>query len=188
MHIWLHKIEVLVDRLIPPILAALLIVIVGELFFSHQFEWYKHYADLFDGFIVLVFATDLGFKYARVRKMPTFLKKYWLEIIATIPFFLIFRFLEFFKISDFLETGQAFAHEGAAAEKLVQEGSVAGKIEREVAIIAKETARAGEVSRTARMINTFRAIGRFPRMIRAASFFERPTGQHHWHEKKRNRR
>ncbi len=195
MHIWLHKIEVLVDRLIPPILAALLIVIVGELFFSHQFEWYKHYADFFDGFVILVFVADLSFKYSRIRKLPTFAKKYWLEIIATIPFFLIFRFLEFFKISDFLETGQAFAHEGAAAEKLVQEGSVAGKIEREAAIIAKEAARAGEVSRTARMINTFRAIGRFPRFvsalgrsprfINALHFFEKPTGQHHWHEKKK---
>ena len=93
MHIALHKIEVVVDRLIPPVLAALLIVIVGELFFSHQFAWYKHYADFFDGFVVLLFAVDLGFKYSRIRKLPTFTKRYWLEIIATIPFFLIFRLL-----------------------------------------------------------------------------------------------
>ena len=188
MHIALHKIEVIVDKLIPPVLAALLIVIVGELFFSHQFEWYKHYADLFDGFIVLVFAVDLSFKYSRIRKLPTFAKKYWLEIIATIPFFLIFRLLEFFKISDVLEAGQAFAHEGAAAEKLVQEGAAAGKIEREAALIAKEAARAGEVSRTARMLNTFRAIGRFPRFINALHFWEKPTGKHHWHEKKNSRK
>ncbi len=173
MHIWLHRIELLVDRLIPPMLAALLIVIIGELFFSHQFEWYKHYADLFDGFVIIVFAADLGFKYSRIRKVPAFVKKYWLEIIATIPFFLVFRLLEFFRISDVLETTQAFAHEGAAA----------GKLEKEVELIAKETARAGEVSRTAKLLNTFRAIGRFPRMIRAAHFFEKPTGQHYWHEK-----
>lgn len=178
MHIVLHKIEVIVDRLIPPLLAALLVVIVGELFFSHQFEWYKRYADFFDGFIILVFAADLGFKYSRIRKLPAFVKKYWLEIIATIPFFLVFRLLEFFRISDVLETTQTFAHEGAAA----------GKLEKEVELIAKETAKAGEVSRTARMLNTFRAISRFPRMIRAAHFFEKPTGQHHWHEKKGNKR
>ena len=174
MHIALHKIEVVVDKLIPAVLAALLIVIVGELFFSHQFEWYKHYADFFDGFVVLVFAVDLSFKYSRIRKLPTFAKRYWLEIIATIPFFLIFRLLEFFKLSDILETGQAFAHEGVVAEK----------IEREAALIAKEAARAGEVSRTARMLNTFRAIGRFPRFINALHFWEKPTGKHHWHEKK----
>ncbi len=188
MHIALHKIEVVVDRLIPPILAALLIVIVGEIFFSHQFEWYKHYADFFDGFVILLFATDLSFKYSRVRKLPAFFKKYWLEIIATIPFFLIFRLLEFFRVSDVLETTQAFAHEGA----------VAGKLEKEVELIAKEATRAGEVSRTTRMINTFRAIGRFPRFISALSrsprflnalhFFEKPTGQHHWHEKIRSRK
>ena len=118
MHIWLHKIEVLVDKLIAPVLAALLIVIIGELFFSHQFEWYKHYADLFDGFVILIFAADLGFKYSRVRKLPTFLKNNWLEIIATIPFFLVFRLLEIFRFTEFVESGQAIAHEALAAEKV----------------------------------------------------------------------
>ena len=173
MHIWLHKIEVLVDKLIAPVLAALLIVIIGELFFSHQFEWYKHYADLFDGFVILIFAADLGFKYSRVRKLPTFLKNNWLEIIATIPFFLVFRLLEIFRFTEFVERGQAIAHEALAAEK----------VEREAAVIVKEAARAGEVSRTARMLNTFRALSRFPRFIRAMPFFEKPTGKHHWHEK-----
>ncbi len=175
MHILLHKIEVLVDRLIPPVLAALLIVIIGELFFTHQFEWYRHYADWFDSFVILVFATDLAFKYMRVRKLPTFFRKYWMEIIATIPFFLIFRLMEFLRISDVLEAGQAIAHEGAAA----------AKIEKEAAVIVKEVARAGEVTRTARMINTFRAIARFPRLFRTAPFFEKPTGNHHWHEKEK---
>ncbi len=178
MHIALHKIEVVVDRLIPPLLAALLVVIVGELFFSHQFEWYKHSADFFDSFVVLVFAADLGFKYSRVRKLPTFFKKYWLEIIATIPFFLVFRVLELFRFTEFVERGQAIAHEVPVAEK----------VEKEAAIIVKEAAKAGEVSRTARMINTFRVIGRFPRFfprfVNALHFFERPTGQHHWHEKR----
>lgn len=188
MHIALHKLEVIVDKLIPPILAALLIVIIGEFFFSHQFEWYRHYADLFDGFVLLLFATDLGFKYSRVRKLPTFAKKYWLEILATIPFFLIFRLLEFFKVSEFLEAGQAFAHEGVFV----------GRVEREALVIAKEAARAGELSRTARMLNTFSAMGRFPRFVsvlvrsprflNALHFFEKPTGQHHWHEEKRSRR
>ncbi|MBI2142737.1 hypothetical protein HYU20_00115 [Candidatus Woesearchaeota archaeon] len=175
MHIWLHKIEVLVDKLIAPVLAALLIVIIGELFFSHQFEWYKHYADWFDGFVVLVFAADLGFKYYRVRKLPTFLKNNWLEIIATIPFFLAFRLLELLQVTAVVEKGQAIAHEALAA----------GKVEREAAMIVKEAASAQEISRTAKMINTFRAVSRFPRFLRAAPFYEKPTGKHHWHEKKR---
>ncbi len=175
MHIALHKIEVIIDRLIPPVLALLLVVIIGELFFSHQFEWYSRYADWFDGFIVIIFAADLGFKYSRIRKLPNFFRKYWLEIIATIPFFLAFRLLELFRATELLEKGQALAHEVPVAEK----------VEREAAIIVKEAARAGEVSRTARIINTFRAISRLPRFIKALPFFEKPTGQHHWHEKRK---
>ena len=176
MHIVWHKIEVIVDGLIPPILAALLIIIVGELFFSQQLAWYKHYADLFDGFVVLIFAADLGFKYERIRKLPKFLKKYWLQVIATIPFFLVFRLLDFFNLADFIQKGQAFAHEEGVA------ATTAITIEKEVGAIAKEASKAGEISRTAKLLNTFRAIGRFPRMLNAAHFFEKPSGKHYFHE------
>ena len=169
MHIWLQKIEVIVDRLIPPILAVLLIVIVGELFFPDQFPEYKLYADIFDGFVILIFAIDLGFKYSRVRKLPAFLRKYWLEVIATLPFFLVFRLLELFKIPDFIEKGQLLAHEAPVMEE----------VEKEAQAVAKEAARIGESSRTIRMINTFRPLGRFPRFIKALHFFERPTGHQH---------
>ncbi len=177
MHIVLHKIEVLIDRLIPPLLVALLVVIVGELFFSTQFEFYRQYSDWFDGLVVLLFATDLCFKYHRVRKLPAFIKKYWLEIIATLPFFLVFRLLEFLRLSQVVEKSQAVAHEAAAASK----------VEREVAVIVREAAKSGELSRTAKFMKTFKPLGRFPRMLKSLPFFERPTGQHHWHEK-RNRR
>ncbi len=178
MHIWLHKIEVLVDRLIPPVLATLLAVIVGEIFFSHQFEWYGRYADWFDSFVILVFAADLGFKYSRIRKIGTFARKYWLEIIATIPFFLAFRLLEFLKFTEVVEKGQVLAHEAIAVEK----------VEREAAVIVKEASQAGEASRTARMLKTFRALSRLPRFIKVLPFFEKPTGQHHWHEKRKGRK
>lgn len=178
MHIALHKIEVIVDSIIPPILAVLIIVIVGELLFSSQFEWYKTYADWFDGFIILIFAVDLGFKYSRIRKLPNFFKKYWLEIIATVPFFLVFRLLEIFKIPEFIEKGQLLAHEAPVAER----------IEQEAAAVVKETALAGEASRTARMFNTLRTLGRTPRFIKALHFFEKPTGHHDRREKQSKRK
>ncbi|MBI2145630.1 hypothetical protein HYU18_04915 [Candidatus Woesearchaeota archaeon] len=174
MHIWLHKIEVLIDKLVAPILAALLVIIIGEFFFAHQFEIYKHYADWFDGFVVLIFAIDLGFKYSRVRKLPTFVKKYWLEILATIPFFLVFRLMELFRLTSLVEQGQAIAHEAVGASR----------IEKEAAILLKD-ANAYDVSRTAKMINTFRAASRFPRFLKAVPFYEAPSGKHHWHEKKK---
>ena len=177
MHIVWHKIEVFVDGLIPPVLAALVIVIVAELFFQAQFDRYRNYADLFDGFVVLLFTADLAFKYSRVRKMPSFVRMYWLEILATIPFFLVFRLLDFFNLADFIQKGQAFAHEEGVA------ATTAITIEKEVGAIAKEASKAGEISRTAKLLNTFRAIGRFPRMLNAAHFFEKPTGKHYKREK-----
>ncbi len=178
MNILLHKLETLVDRLIPPVLALLLAVIIGELFFSQQFEWYSRYADWFDGFIVLVFAADLGFKYSRIRRLPNFFRKYWLEIIATIPFFLIFRLLELFKVPELIEKSQFLAHEAP----------VAREVEREAAVLMKETARVGEVSRVDRMLNVFRAFGRSPRFIRALHFFEKPLWHHEEQGKQRKRK
>lgn len=154
MHIFLHKIEVLIDKIIPPLLAALLILIIGQLFFFRQFEFYGKYSDWFDWFVILVFAVDLGFKYERIRKMPAFLEKYWLEIIATLPFFLLFRIVEFFEPLLLLYTAQ-----GTATAKFFQ------------------------LSRTAKMVGTFKVLSRFPNLARALPFFEKPTGKHHEHEK-----
>ena len=173
MHIVWHKIEVFVDGLIPPVLAALVIVIVAELFFQAQFDRYSNYADLFDGFVVVLFTADLSFKYSRVRKMPSFVRKYWLEILATIPFFLVFRLLELFRVPEFIEAGQRLAHEVPVAEN----------VEREAAAIADEIAKTGEVSRTARMLRTFKVFGRMPRFAKAFHFFEKPTGKHYKREK-----
>lgn len=177
MHIWLHKIEVFIDRLLAPLLAAFLVVVIGELFFTHQFEFYKHYADWFDMFVVTILAIDLWFKYARVRKLPTFVKKYWLQIIATIPFFIAFRILEAFGVIAALQRGEVIA----------QEAFNANRIEKEASILVREVANK-EVTRTAHMINTLRVVSRFPRLLKVLPFFEKPTGKHHWHEKKRGRR
>ena len=118
MHILLHRVEKLVDALIGPLLGVLLVVVVGELFFSSQFEPYHRYADYFDIFLISVFAVDLAFKFNRVRKIPLFLRKYWIEIIATIPFFVIFRFTEFFGLNELIERSQTIAHEVPEVKKL----------------------------------------------------------------------
>lgn len=169
MHILLHKVEKLVDASIGPLLAVLFIVIIGELFFSSRFEPYHKYADYFDILLISVFAVDLAFKFNRVRKIPLFLRKYWIEIIATIPFFLVFRFTEFFGLNELVERSQTIAHEVPEVEKL----------EREAGSIVKD---AGRGSRAARAMRVFRALSRFPRFLRVLHFFEMPTGRHHWHE------
>lgn len=170
MHIWLHKLEKLVDALIPPLLLLLLFVVGAELFFHERFAAILHYADHIDLVIIAVFAADLAFKYSRVRKIPKFVRKYWLEIIATIPFFLVFRFTEFLGLQELIERGQVAAHEAAELPKL----------EREAGVIVKES---GKASRTLRLLRTFRAFSRLPRFLKVLPFYEKPTGRHHWHEK-----
>jgi len=172
MHILLHKLEKLVDSMIGLLLIILLLIIAGELFFSEQFKPYHTYVDYFDMFLISVFTIDLAFKFNRVRKISKFLKSYWLQIIAIIPFFLIFRFTEFFSLRIFIERGQEVAHELPEIQKLEREG----------AAIVKE---AGRASRTARIIRILRITSRFPRFLKVLPFFEKPTGRHHWHEKRK---
>ncbi len=171
MRLWLHKVEKLVDSVIPPLLLLLLVIIIGELFFAEKFEHYKNYIEYFDISLISLFAVDLGFKFHRVRKIKKFVRTYWIEIIATIPFFLVFRFVEFFGVEGLVEQGQRFAHEASELEKLEREGGA----------IVKE---AGKASRTARIIRSFRIFARFPRFLKVLPFHEKPTGRHHWYEKK----
>jgi len=171
MHIWLHRLEQAVDKVIAPLLIALLLIIAGELFLGERFEAYSTYADYFDIIMISIFAIDLSFKFYRVRKFPKFVKSYWVEIIATIPFFLIFRFTEFVGLRIFIERGQEVAHEVPELAKLEKEG----------AALVREAGRAG---RTAKLIRTFRVLSRFPRFLKVMPFFEKPTGKHHPHEKK----
>ena len=168
MHILLHKLEKAVDFLIGPMLIMLLAIIAAEIFLHEQFAAVSLYADYFDVLLISVFVIDLAFKFHRVRKVPKFLKRYWLEIIATIPFFLVFRLTE--GLGLLIERGQEVAHELPEVQKL-EKGTVA---------LVRDAGRAG---RTATLIRIFRITSRFPRFLRVIPFFEKPTGRHHWHEK-----
>ncbi|MBN2454120.1 hypothetical protein JXB11_01095 [Candidatus Woesearchaeota archaeon] len=186
MHILLHRLEKRVDEIIPLLLILLLGAIIVEIFFHELAEAYGEYIDLLDGIIIIIFSADLCFKYHRVRNIPKFIKKHWLEIIAVFPFFLIFRFMEFFRAPELLQTGQEILHEGvelereaARASRLAKEGAA---VEKEAAAIVNE---AGKASRAGRMLRYFRALSRTPRFISAAIFYEKPTGKHHPHEKKK---
>ena len=172
MHVWLHKVEKFADIVIGPLLILLLLVIVGEFFLGEKLEHYSVYIDIFDTILILVFAIDLGFKFNRVRKIPKFLKMYWLQIIAIIPFFLVFRFTELFGLHELIDKGQSLLHEIPEVQK-IEKGAVA---------IVKE---AGRASRTAKLIRMLRFASRVPRFLGAVPFFEKPTGGHHWSEKRK---
>ena len=167
---WLHKIEVFVDKIIPFLLILLLVVIVMELGFhqfveEHHLEQYVKWADYV---IIFFFFIDLCFKYSHVRKIPLFLRKYWLDIIAVFPFFLVFRVVEglsgalSFAFSESAQTAQAVLHQGVELEK---EGV---KVVREVEVL----------SRSSRFQKFLRPIFRLPRFVKgvpkASKFYEHP--------------
>jgi hypothetical protein len=192
---WIHKIEVIVDKAIPPALIVLLAVIVLDLGFSEFVEEHHlhPYVLIVDYIIIGIFVVDLIFKYNRTRHVSKFVKKYWLDILAVFPFFLVFRLFELaagafsFVVSESAQTVQAIVHEGLEVEK---EGA---KIFKEVEKFAKEGSRVArgaekvsKLSRSARFMRFLRPILRLPRFIKAIPrmmhFYAKPTGEHHVHE------
>ena len=176
---WMHKMELVVDKLIPWLVGILFIVIIIEFFFVDLAEKYHTIISLLDGFIVFVFVLDLIFKYERAKNIPDFLRNSWLDIIAVFPFFLFFRFIEgftrLFMAPEVISTGQKILHEGLLLEK-------------ESAMIVKEVEEAGKVSRTRFFAEIFkprllRPLSRVPRLVKILPFFEKPTGNHHIHER-----
>ena len=166
MHPLLKKLEHFTDRIIPYLLILLAIVLGIEFFFKDIAE--KYYSLIFsvDITIIVFFSLDLIFKFNRVRKIKLFLKKYWLDIIAVFPFFLLFRVVEevfaIFRISTELGEGQKFFHIGLETEKLAKEE----KALRELAELQKET----ELTRT----RLFARFFRLPRLTKVFPFYEKP--------------
>jgi hypothetical protein len=164
MKIFLHKIELFVDRIIPYLLVILLAIITIDIFFSEIYESYHVQIQIIDYIIIAFFIVDLSFKYARVRKIPEFLRKYWLEIIAVFPFFLVARIFEeiagIFMASEEMATVQSVVHEGTRAEEIA--------------------AKTGRSTRFARII---RPVARLPRFAKALHFFKKPKKHRHPHSR-----
>lgn len=164
-----YKAEYTVDKIIPYLVILLLFVIIIEFFFHEIAEEYQAFISFADWLIVFVFVLDLGFKYERMRAVPKFLRKYWIEIIAVFPFFLMFRVFEeigillgLVRAGEGVREVQAVLHEGVELEKY-------GKN------VVRAIEESGKVSRVERMSRFIRPILRTPRLARIIPFFERPN-------------
>ena len=176
---WMHKIELIVDRIIPWLIGLLLIIIVIELFFRDIAQKYQLTIDLTDGFIVFIFVIDLIFKYIRAKNIPDFLKNSWLDIIAVFPFFLFFRAIE--GVASLFISPEAI-REG---QKIFREGL---ELEKEASKIVEDVEKTGKVSRVKIFSEIFkpqllRPLLRSPRLVKIIPFFEKPTGNHHIYER-----
>lgn len=87
------KLDKIIQLLIPPSLVLLLVLTIYELFYgvSAVMAWF---IDIFDICVIIIFAIDLYYRWFETPHLLKYIKKHYLDIIATIPYNLIFFGLE----------------------------------------------------------------------------------------------
>lgn len=186
---WMHKLELIVDAIIPYCLILLIAILVLELGF-HRFVEEQGLVlpiEVADYFIILIFVLDLIFKYMRVRDIPKFLRRYWLEVIAVFPFFLFFRLAELAfgleEISGGVKTAQSLTHSTAELEKEVVALRSGEKVVMEGEKILREGEKIIKVERSTRLSRFLKPLMRVPRFFKTLPqmlhFYDKPTSNHH---------
>jgi len=164
----LEKIEKWADRLIVPALLGVLFIVLVEIFFTDFAHDIHGQIVLLDNVVITIFVVDLAFKVHRASTWEGFFRNHWLEVIAILPFFLVFRIVEgIFIAADLVDIGQHTAH--------LAEGARSGRI--------AEFFRSSELTRSTRFSRLIRAISRTPRFAKAAEFFESPEHESRFKKK-----
>ena len=83
------RLDKIVGYLIPPSLVLLLVVTIIELFYGVG-KVMSFFIDIFDVYVIAIFAIDLYYRWHETPRFVPYVKKHILDIIATIPFNLIF--------------------------------------------------------------------------------------------------
>lgn len=119
-----YRIEKYVDLAVPYVVLLLGMEIVASLIWDlHEYHVFIAY---FDYFVVAVFCADLYFKWTRVRSMKVFIRLYWLDIIAVLPFYWVLRAYETIAgVTRVAEEGQKVVHEAL----LIREMKITQEIE-----------------------------------------------------------
>lgn len=161
------------DRIIPLLLIALGIVLILEnpLWILVHLENYEPWISIFDYVIVTFFIVDLIFKWFKVRRVSTFLKLYWIDILAVFPFYFIFRLYTrlttLFRISSEIREAQQIAHEAL----LIREASLIREAE-----LAKE---ARLLRETKPLIRLLRVGQRFLRFLKGRALLGKTLARKH---------
>ncbi|HSU72550.1 MAG TPA: hypothetical protein VLJ21_01745 [Candidatus Binatia bacterium] len=124
------------DLIIPYLLVALGIELILENPFwtLYSLEYLEPFITYLDYFIAFFFIVDLSFKWVHVRNVVKFVKLYWLDILAVLPFYTAFRvYARFAAIA-------AAGEEVAEAQKIAHEIVLAREAEllKEAELLARE--------------------------------------------------
>ena len=163
-----EKIEHWADRLIFPALIVVFFIVVVEIFFTDFARGIHAEIVLLDNIVIMVFVVDVLFKVHRASTWEGFFRNHWLEVLAILPFFLVFRIVEgIFIAADLVDIGQHTAH--------LAEGARSGRL--------AEFFRTPELTRSSRFARLIRVISRTPRFAKAAEFFESPEHESRFKKK-----
>ena len=88
-----NRLDNIIQLLIPPSLVLLLVVTIIELFYGAG-KVMSIFIDIFDVYVIVIFAIDLYYRWFETPRFFPYVKKHILDIIATIPFNLIFLGIE----------------------------------------------------------------------------------------------
>src|SRR3990172_9098228 len=133
---YLSALEHFIDRSIPYLLILLGIMLLLEnpFWVLVHLDQYEPWVGIFDSVVVIFFILDLSFKWVHVRKLPKFLKLYWLDLIAVMPFYLFFRI--YARAASLILVGEEIAE----AQRLAHEAVLAREAEvlKEAKVFARE--------------------------------------------------
>ena len=172
---WWEHLEVFVDEVIPFLLIILLGIIIIEFFFHELALKYHALISIADWIILAFFVIDLIFKYYRVKVLPIFLKKYWLDILAIFPFFLVFRVFEevarvLGEVRELPLQLQKVVHVGLEVKEV--------RLAEEAARATREVKEISGLTRTERFVRFLNPIEKIPRAVKAIPFYEDPKHKH----------
>ena len=139
-----NRLDKTIQLLIPPSLVLLLVVTIIELFYGVG-KAMSIFIDVFDVYVIAIFAIDLYYRWFETPHFWPYLKKHFLDIIATIPFNLIF---------------------------IGVEGLVLIRALRGVKIIAR-VARFARFARYGRLLRLLRFGARSPRFLRTRKYVKK---------------
>ena len=82
--------------------SVVFIILILELFFN--VEKYRGIINFLDYIIIFIFLVDLVFLYKKSESIHYFFHHYWLDIVAVLPFGIVFRAAKFLRFADVLKT------------------------------------------------------------------------------------
>lgn len=193
---WFSWLETFVDKAIIWLVILLFFIILGEFsglinagiakiighetHFLHSVEEFVHHHHdmiiMLDQVIIAFFMLDLYFHFFTTPTFKTFLKKYYLDIIAVTPVALVFKGLRatrMVEIGEQINLAQGITHVTTETERVLIEGERTARLLTEAEKGTKVTRLSPAAARSARFIRVVTRLPRFVRLWRLTEVFKK---------------